>query len=86
MLYQTWILTHRMFINNWRNIAVFWLRVAMYVMLCVCMGTIFLFLGTSWTDTYSRAAILFFIAAFLTFMCIAGFPAFHEDMQVGCRV
>ena len=49
-------------------------------MLCICMGTIYLKLDNSWLDTYSRASMLFFIVAFLTFMSIAGFPAFVEDM------
>jgi len=31
---------------------------------------------------YSRAALLFFVVAFLTFMAIAAFPAFVEDMKV----
>ena len=42
-------------------------------------------LGDSWTDTYSRAAELFFVVAFLTFMSIAAFPAFIEDMKVFIR-
>jgi hypothetical protein len=37
----------------------------------------------SWKAVNSRAALLFFIVAFLTFMSISGFPAFQEDMQVG---
>lgn len=40
-------------------------------------------LGDSWMDVFSRAALLFFVVAFLTFMSIAGFPAFAEDMKVG---
>lgn len=42
-------------------------------------------LGDSWMDVFSRAALLFFVVAFLTFMSIAGFPAFAEDMKVGGR-
>ena len=33
-------------------------------------------------STYARAALLFFVVAFLTFMSIAAFPAFVEDMRV----
>ena len=39
----------------------------------------------SWKAVNSRAALLFFIVAFLTFMSISGFPAFQEDMQVRGR-
>lgn len=31
---------------------------------------------------YSRASLLFFVVAFLSFMGIAAMPAFVEDMQV----
>ncbi|EFJ40488.1 hypothetical protein VOLCADRAFT_99753 [Volvox carteri f. nagariensis] len=83
--YQVAILTKRMLVNNWRNIAVFWLRLGMYIMLCICIGTIYLKLGNDWVGTYSRAAMMFFVVAFLTFMSIAGFPAFVEDMAVFIR-
>ncbi|KAG2485433.1 hypothetical protein HYH03_015813 [Edaphochlamys debaryana] len=84
-IYQVMVLTKRMFVNNWRNIAVFWLRLGMYVMLCICIGTIYFDLDNTWMGTYSRSALLFFVVAFLTFMSIAGFPAFQEDMQVFIR-
>ncbi len=32
------------------------------VILCICMGTIFFDLGHSWKETFSRAAMLFFVA------------------------
>ena len=51
-------------------------------MMCVMIGTVYLFLGQTWKDVYSFASMLFFIVAFLTFMAIAGAPAFAEDMQV----
>ncbi|GFR44953.1 hypothetical protein Agub_g6261 [Astrephomene gubernaculifera] len=84
-LYQALVLTRRMLTNNWRNIAVFWLRLGMYIMLCICIGTIYYHLDASWVGTYSRASMVFFVVAFLTFMSIAGFPAFVEDMAVFIR-
>lgn len=84
-VYQTGVLTVRMLVNNLRDIAVFGLRLGMFVMLCLCIGTIYFNLGRSWQETYSRAALLFFAVAFLTFMSIAGFPAFQEDMKVFMR-
>lgn len=65
---QTGVLTVRMLINNMRDIAVFGLRLGMFMMLCICIGTIYFDLGSSWEETYSRAALLFFTVAFLTFM------------------
>ena len=36
-------------------------------------------------NSYSRTSMMFFVVAFLTFMAIAGFPAFVEDMSVFMR-
>mmetsp|Transcript_30928 Transcript_30928/g.80622 ORF Transcript_30928/g.80622 Transcript_30928/m.80622 type:complete len:634 (+) Transcript_30928:180-2081(+) len=84
-VYQALVLTQRMLVNNFRNIGLFWIRLVMYVILCICMGTIFFDLGHTWKETFSRAAMLFFIAGFLTFMSISAFPAFAEDMAVFIR-
>lgn len=62
-VYQTWIVTKRTFLNNLRNIGVFWLRLGMYICLCIMIGTIFLKLGTTWQDTYSFTSLLFFVVA-----------------------
>ena len=72
--FQTSVLTVRTFMNNWRNVGLFWMRLGMYVMLCLCIAFVYFQLGDSWKDVFSRAALLFFVVAFLTFMAIAGFP------------
>ncbi|MEW5317657.1 MAG: hypothetical protein WDW38_008939 [Sanguina aurantia] len=82
---QAMVLSRRTLVNNYRNIGLYGLRLAMFVMLCLCIGTIYLKLGNTWLDSYSRTALLFFIVAFLTFMSISGFPAFVEDMAVFYR-
>ena len=58
----------------------------MYVVLCLGVGFVYFQLGDTWLDTYSRAALLFFVVAFLTFMAIAAFPSFIEDLKVGLGV
>lgn len=73
-LFQTGILSWRTFLNNLRNIGVFWMRLGMYIVLCLAIGFVYFQLGGTWKDVYSRAALLFFVVAFLTFMSIAGFP------------
>lgn len=83
--YQNAILTWRTFLNNMRNVGIFWLRLGMYIGLCLMVGFVYFQLGNSWKDVYSRAALLFFVVAFLTFMSIAAFPAFIEDMKVFTR-
>lgn len=77
VLTQTALLTQRSLRNNARNLAVFWLRLAMYVMLCVCIGTCYFRMDKSWTSVQSRAGLLFFVCAFLCFMSISAFPAFQ---------
>eukprot|EP01023_Acetabularia_acetabulum_P037446 TRINITY_DN3551_c0_g1_i5.p1 TRINITY_DN3551_c0_g1~~TRINITY_DN3551_c0_g1_i5.p1 ORF type:complete len:625 (-),score=111.88 TRINITY_DN3551_c0_g1_i5:523-2397(-) len=84
-LNQLGILVKRNFLNMIRNLGVYWLRLAMYIVLCICIGTVFIDLSKSWEDVNSRAAINFYIVAFLTFMSVAGFPAFVEDMKVFLR-
>eukprot|EP00983_Pelagomonas_calceolata_P071835 1151430-Pelagomonas_calceolata.AAC.3 len=58
-IYQALILSQRMFVNNMRNVGMFWIRL---LILCICMGTIFFDLGNTWKETFSRAAMLFFVA------------------------
>jgi hypothetical protein len=61
------------------------MRLGMYTVLTLGVAFVYFRLGDSWKDVYSRAALLFFVVAFLTFMAIAGFPAFIEDLKVYIR-
>lgn len=72
----------RTFLDYTRNLGVFWVRVAMYVTMCVCVGTVYFDLGNEWIEVQSRASMLFFVTGFLTFMAIAAFPAYIEELQV----
>lgn len=63
---QTWHLTHRSFLNMMRDISVFGLRAAMYIMLCVVLGFVYFQLDHSWCDAeQSKSAVLAPIAEFL---------------------
>ena len=75
---QTLVLTERSLLNNKRDPIIFWLRCAMFIMLCICIGFIYFQMKHTWKDVFSRTALLFFTTAFLTFMSISGFPAFME--------
>lgn len=81
-LRQVGALTHRSFLNNMRDLGMFWMRLGMYVALCICIGTVYYDLDMSWAAANSRSAMLFFVVAFLTFMSISAFPSFVEDMQI----
>ncbi|MCO5592549.1 hypothetical protein L7F22_046552 [Adiantum nelumboides] len=79
---QVRVLTIRSFKNMYRDLGYYWLRLAIYIALCICVGTIFYKVGNDFSAIQARGAMLMFVAAFLTFMAIGGFPAFVEDMKV----
>ncbi|CAM0909551.1 unnamed protein product [Alopecurus aequalis] len=76
------VLTKRSFVNMYRDLGYYWLRFGIYVMLCLCCGTIFYDIGYSYGSIQARGSMLMFVAAFLTFMAIGGFPSFVEDMKI----
>ncbi|KAL3721766.1 hypothetical protein ACJRO7_034153 [Eucalyptus globulus] len=81
-LTQSLVLTKRSFVNMYRDLGYYWLRLAIYIALCLCVGTIFYDIGFTYGSIQARGSMLMFIAAFLTFMAIGGFPSFVEDMKV----
>jgi DMSO/TMAO reductase YedYZ heme-binding membrane subunit len=76
------VLTVRSFKNMYRDLGYYWLRLAIYVSLALCIGTVFYSLGTSFADIQARSSAMGFIAGYLTFMAIGGFPSFVEDIKV----
>ncbi|URE04131.1 ABC-2 type transporter [Musa troglodytarum] len=79
---QSLVLTRRSFVNMYRDLGYYWLRFAIYIALCLCVGTIFHDVGHSYGSIQARGSMLMFVAAFLTFMAIGGFPSFVEDMKI----
>lgn len=82
---QCHVLTRRSFINMYRDLGYYWLRLVIYVALCLCVGTIFHNIGHDYGSIQARGSMLMFVAAFLTFMAIGGFPSFVEDMKIFSR-
>ncbi|CAN0878378.1 ABC transporter G family member 1 [Linum grandiflorum] len=82
MMTQSIVLTKRSFVNMYRDLGYYWLRLAVYIALCLCVGTIFYDIGFTFGSIQARGAMLMFVAAFLTFMAIGGFPSFVEDMKI----
>ncbi|PRQ48606.1 putative taurine-transporting ATPase [Rosa chinensis] len=79
---QCLVLTRRSFVNMYRDLGYYWLRLAIYIALCLCVGTIFQDIGLTFGSIQARGSMLMFVAAFLTFMAIGGFPSFVEDMKI----
>uniref|UniRef100_A0A2N9GIX3 ABC transporter domain-containing protein n=1 Tax=Fagus sylvatica TaxID=28930 RepID=A0A2N9GIX3_FAGSY len=78
-------LTHRSFVNMSRDVGYYWLRIIVYITLSLCVGSIFYDVGTSYNSILARGACVGFVAGFMTFMSIGGFPSFLEEMKVFYR-
>ncbi|KAK2367323.1 ABC transporter G family member [Trifolium repens] len=81
-LLQCYILTKRSFINMSRDFGYYWLRLVIYIVVTICIGTIYLNVGTSYNAILARGSCASFVFGFVTFMSIGGFPSFVEDMKV----
>ncbi|KAG6711061.1 hypothetical protein I3842_05G035000 [Carya illinoinensis] len=79
---QCLVLTKRSFVNMYRDLGYYWLRLAIYVALGVGLATAFYDIGFGSESIEARGALLMFVASFLTFMTIGGFPSFVEDMKI----
>lgn len=79
---QTYFITRRTFSNAYRNILLYWIRVAMYVALALLMGTVWWQVGFEQKNVQDRFAAHFFSVAFLVFMSVAGIPGFLEERVV----
>ncbi|KAJ7970112.1 ABC transporter G family member [Quillaja saponaria] len=81
-LMQAFTLTKRSFINMSRDFGYYWLRLVIYLVVTVCIGTIYLNVGTGYNSILARGSCASFVFGFVTFMSIGGFPSFVEDMKV----
>ncbi|KAK6136482.1 hypothetical protein DH2020_029778 [Rehmannia glutinosa] len=79
---QCLILTKRSFINMYRDLGYYWLRLAIYVALGLGLGSVFYDLGSNYNSIHERGSLLMFVASLLTIMAIGGFPSFVEDLKV----
>lgn len=79
---QLLTLVRRSSLNMSRDVGYYWLRIIIYIVVSICVGTIYFDVGNSYTAIYARAACTAFITGFMTFMSIGGFPSFVEEMKV----
>lgn len=82
---QLWTLTKRSFVNMCRDVGYYWLRIIIYIIVSICVGTVYFDVGYSYTSILARGACGAFISGFMTFMSIGGFPSFIEEMKVFYR-
>ncbi|CAN6481688.1 unnamed protein product [Victoria cruziana] len=81
-LRQTATLTKRSFLNMSRDFGYYWLRLCIYLLVTICIGTIYWNVGTGYDSILARGSCGSFVFGFVTFMSIGGFPSFVEDMKV----
>lgn len=81
-LRQAITLTQRSFVNMSRDFGYYWLRLVVYIVVTISIGTIYFDVGTGFNSIQARGACSSFVFGFVTFMCIGGFPSFVEDMKV----
>ncbi|CAG8441913.1 14201_t:CDS:2 [Acaulospora colombiana] len=79
---QSGIIMMRSLKNALRNVLMFWIRVAMYVMLAFLMGSTWWQVGFEQKNVQDRFSAHFFSVAFLAFMSVAGIPGFLEERLV----
>ncbi|VFQ95549.1 unnamed protein product [Cuscuta campestris] len=75
-------LTQRSFKNMSRDFGYYWLRIIVYIIVSTCVGTVFYNVGTDHSAILARGACGGFIAGFMSFMSIGGFPSFIEEMKI----
>lgn len=75
-------LTQRSFVNMSRDVGYYWMKMVVNFFLAACIGSIFFDIGTEYKSIYARGACGAFIASFMTFMTIGGFPSFVEELKV----
>lgn len=65
-----------------RDFGYYWLRIIVYIVVSICVGSVFHDVGTDYHAILARGACGGFISGFMTFMSIGGFPSFIEEMKV----
>ncbi|XP_048546705.1 ABC transporter G family member 1-like isoform X2 [Triticum urartu] len=79
---KVFVLTRRSFVNMYRDVGYYWLRLGIYISISLCLGTIYYNFGYGYDSIRSRSSMLMFTSGLLTLMAIGGFPSFVEEMKI----
>ncbi|KAJ8622721.1 hypothetical protein MRB53_031250 [Persea americana] len=79
---QLFTLTRRSFVNMSRDLGYYWVRIIIYIMVSLCVGTVYFEARTSYSAILARVSCGAFVGGFMTFMSIGGFPSLIEEMKV----
>jgi len=84
--WRTLVLLKRDFLEIMRNPGILWIRMLMYVMLSLMLGTLYVgALGSDDQGIHDRLSLLFFVVAFMVFMSIAVVPFYIQDRSIFLR-
>jgi len=75
-------LTRRSFVNMCRDVGYYWLRIIVYIIISIGIGTIYFDVGYSYTSILARGTCSAFISGFMMTISIGGFPSVIEEMKV----
>lgn len=66
---QAYTLTKRSFVNMSRDFGYYWLRLVIYIVVTVCIGTIYLNVGTGYTSILVNSMQAFLMSKSLWVQC-----------------
>lgn len=79
----------RIAVLTWRSLLIvsrewkfYWLRLVLYMLLTLCVGTVFSGLGHSLSSVVTRVAGVFVFVSFTSLLSIAGVPAQRKDIKI----
>ncbi|KAL1547452.1 ABC transporter G member 15 [Salvia divinorum] len=75
-------LIKRSLTNMSRDFGYYWLRILIYIVVSLCVGSVFHDVGSGYHAIMARGACGGFVSGFMTFMAIGGFPSFIEEIKV----
>ncbi|XP_028808094.1 ABC transporter G family member 3-like isoform X1 [Neltuma alba] len=79
---QIAVLTWRSLLIMSREWKYYWLRLILYVLLTLCIGTVFSGLGHSLSSVVARVAAIFVFVTFCSLLSIAGLPALKREIKI----
>ncbi|XP_023764734.1 ABC transporter G family member 1 [Lactuca sativa] len=79
---QCLVLSQRSFINMYRDLGYYWLRLTIYIGLGFALGTLFFQIGSGFGSINARVSMIMYVSSFLTILAIGGFPSLVEEIKV----
>ncbi|MBA0719923.1 hypothetical protein Golax_007568 [Gossypium laxum] len=76
------VLTWRSLLIMSREFKYYWLRLILYMLLTLCIGTIFSGLGHSLSSVVTRVAAIFVFISFTSLLSIAGVPVLMKEIKI----